>query len=1444
MNAFADWLVQGAVGPAAVALPVNWAAAELSGAAKGWFRRFRRVDDLSRLVRAAAPAACDLAPAEFDALRRLLSDEQTWLLLGHATVNDLAVRVGDCIPSREGRSEADSRAAALSIARGLLEFAVANLEPKVFQQVVLARLQRMKNDQASVLDEAMFSLHADMIAGFADVMGELRRALDRMPPGPAQRGEIAVYLNTLIDRLNADPWPQDRRFGGPILTPATIERKLWMITAGRHGEEEDDADALGQRCMRLAILGGPGAGKTWLAKRIARQCAEKALKGLAAGETLDEIELPLYTTCSRLFTAHGDIRNAVVSSAFEQLGDMGASRLSAAVRMFFTDRSAPTLLVIDSLDEARGPDERLRQADTLPWRIILTSRPSSWNRQLVFEEDDRHRVGELRPLRYRADVEAFIKIWFQGQPEKGNALTAQISQRPSLQRSATIPLILAFYCILGSDAGLPESRRDLYAKVLKRMLTGRWRTSDNSQTDADRCLRTLQGWAWSGATSDQASGIGRWADDITTSTTRLRRADQQALDHIATPVGPSDIDTGMTPRRFIHRSIAEHLVAEHVASLTTAEAADELLPHIWYDADWEYSAPAAVAMHPQHNQLLRTLICRAATSDQIPVDISVIDGCWEFRRFLASLAAESSETDWSPDLADMIGRAVVELAKSGRTNDALGAVHWERSNLEVLDILLRRRSDWRQDRTRTRLATLVRQLAATAEPRDRAAASLELLANSGGPSTGNLIGPFVLLASTAGDKRWPLEALLSLLDLETDSEEAAHLACAVSRLKAATAEDKRRARTAILRVLGEQADGRYATGLADALIQLGPTPGEQHNARDAVLILLAGGPEHAAPTEEDKRRTRLAVRFFNHPPGRVTAAMISAVIRLAPTPEDRRQARGTLLRILAGETTSTVTEELVTGVIQLTTADARCLIRSELLDILSGQTDAKIADNLINGLTQLHPTADDNRQIRAAILSMLAGQNLYEVTGQVEGLLRLDATTADKRRAREVLVKMLADAEPYETTEDLISAIAALSATAIDIRQACDILLQKLASAGSSYGAEKLSRYISQLVSTADGRREACGMVLRLLEREGDAAVAVMLVDGLAELDAAADDRRLARELVLRLLEREGDAASAARLVGALARLDATADDRRLARELVLRLLEREGDAASAARLVGALARLDATADDRRLARELVLRLLERECNGAVAVMLVDGLAGLSATADDRRLARELVLRLLEHASDGDAAARLFGGLVTLGLTADDRRRAHGIVLRMLADQTDLWHAAALADVLLALDATEDDVRLALEALKRGLLAETTFINLGDPTLVDVLADFIAQLDDRQVGRTAILDLIANPSMSELTECLVTQLLEFKPRADDRRRGREIIIRNLAEVSFEWHGERLIHCLARLDPTVRDLSSWNAWRARPTGDLIAAVRENSGLTAWLAVLPSLAPLSS
>ena len=76
-----------------------------------------------------------------------------------------------------------------------------------------------------------------------------------------------------------------------------------------------------------------------------------------------------------------------------------------------------------------------------------------------------------------------------------------------------MPLILAFYCLIGNGQPLPERRSDLYARVIRRMLTGRWRDSRYRDPDAGACLETLRDWAWAGAAKDPLSGVGTWAGD-------------------------------------------------------------------------------------------------------------------------------------------------------------------------------------------------------------------------------------------------------------------------------------------------------------------------------------------------------------------------------------------------------------------------------------------------------------------------------------------------------------------------------------------------------------------------------------------------------------------------------------------------------------------------------------------------------------------------------------------------------------------------------------------------------------------------------------------------------------------------------------------------------------------------------------------------------------------
>ena len=305
---------------------------------------------------------------------------------------------------------------------------------------------------------------------------------------------MAVYLATLISWLNTDPWPQDNRFGGPVADSRGNRAEAEDHQQPRPGEQDLDADDLARRCARLVVLGGPGSGKTWLARRTARLCAEAALDALAAGAGLDEVELPLYTTCARLSAAPpgDDIRRAVVSSALGQLPDLGGTRISDALRVLFEERNAPTLLVADSLDEARGADDRIRQADTLPrpggscspaGRLRGTaSSPSAMNDPLTAGRGACSRCAiPMTSSRSSPAGSAERPAW-------GADLSAQLRNRPALQQAATVPLILAFYCIVGGDQPLPSRRADLYAKVIRRMLTGRWRGSGDRDRSGPGCV--------------------------------------------------------------------------------------------------------------------------------------------------------------------------------------------------------------------------------------------------------------------------------------------------------------------------------------------------------------------------------------------------------------------------------------------------------------------------------------------------------------------------------------------------------------------------------------------------------------------------------------------------------------------------------------------------------------------------------------------------------------------------------------------------------------------------------------------------------------------------------------------------------------------------------------------------------------------------------------------
>jgi hypothetical protein len=1218
--ALVDWLITGGLGPALVALPVNWSARRLGGLAHRWMDRIRHEDGLSRLIQ-PPDSPVKLARSEVAAVRRLLEDPKTWRLIAGGPVEDLAAAIAACLPEFTDAG-GDRAAAGRAIARGLLEFAAFDLEPALFQRVLMARITRLEAGQAARLDHVMLQLHAGLTAWFvyqseADelrarrILAQLGRVLDRLPPGVAGWGEVCVYLAELIEWLNADPWPRDPRFGGKVLSQTGIEREL---TISSPGEASLDADDLTSRCSRLVVLGGPGSGKTWLARRAARRCAEAALQALSAGASLDDVELPLFTTCSLLVAATGNIRVAVVSSALDQLGDLGGSRIIEALQEFFTERNSPTLLVIDSLDEARSPDDRLRQADTLPWRIILTSRPNSWKQQLrIAALDPSRRIGSLQPLRYPDDVEQFIGSWFTSDQARGRALVMQISSRQDLQQAATVPLILAFYCIIAAEADLPGTPHELHAHVLWQLLSGIWRGVGGEHANPRDQAARLRDWAWEAATKDERTGIGTWADEIVTPYSELSPQDRAALDHLATPIRAPALATGATSRRFVHRSLREYLTAEHVATrMNASQAADELLNHLWYDPDWEYTAPAALAMHKDRDQVLKQLICQTAQPSRVPEDLACLDGCWELRRFLARVASESNEAGWAPESAAIIGQARLDVAGHD-LSDLPSAAGWPTTNSQIRRGLLKQleaaaspSAGWSPDATET-AAQLAGVLAGLgADPGEQAQARsyvLDLLNHAWPWEAGRLANVLGELDPGPGDLTRVRSRLLDLLDL-IDSGDSKYCAALVSVLGELSPEpcDLARARGRVLDLLSTASYPGDAGLIADALSDLDPGPADLARARSAILDVIAVKPSLAQE-------------------------QVATLSRLDPEPAELTRARAAVLDLIDAARPSDSVSLAAALARHAPQSEDLARARNRVLDLLDAATDTDTYDahELTRALVMLAPEAADLARARNRVLDLLdaAAPGYAESLAQIVGELGLPG---DLARARRRVLDLLDAAEPYWGPVGA-SALRRLAPEPADLARARSRALDLLDAAAPGY-AESLVRMASALGLEPGDLARARSRVLDLLDA-ADPWYARELTRTLGHLEPQTADLARARRRVLDMLDASDPSNAWAALV-VLGQLNPERGDLARARSRVLAMLD-VAEIAAGRSLADHLAELDPEPDDLARARGRVMSMLHAAGpdDGEHCGPLAIALAELGPEPGDLARARSQVLRLL-----------------------------------------------------------------------------------------------------------------------------------------------------------------------------------------------------------------------
>ena len=487
-----------------------------------------------------------------------------------------------------------------------------------------------------------------VLAAIQASRNEIRGSIDQLREdllGVADRHELIDYLEKQIPDWDYSPWTQGREWTQDR-RPSQLERTLEIAYEQK---TMSPAEAL-KGVWLLTVLGGPGSGKTWLAQRIAREVAEKALEKLRDPRVDPaSVELPLFTTVAEWIKRH--------ETGFEGLVEAALPNESQEkIRRLVLRPVARVLAVADSLDEGVSVNSARTLLNSLTnsrtRRLVVTSRPEAWHSAVSgLRATQDTRVGTLTELHYPRDVHGYIEAWFAESPPTAQHLIRQLERRPELRATATSPLLLTFYCMLTEqepDQELPRRDRELYRTIIDLLLAGGWATAEHVNTD--ECRAILQQWAWDAVNEAVTpAGLGVWPETITTNRTPpdVSADTERALDNVAPKQehpSSSFYDHARVERRFLHRTLWEYLVSEHIATTFSAtEAAEALLPHIWFDPEWRVTLPMAIAAHRRRSRLV-DLLWAHHTEDPTPCQ-KVVNYLLE--KLMLEVAAQTDPKDWN-----------------------------------------------------------------------------------------------------------------------------------------------------------------------------------------------------------------------------------------------------------------------------------------------------------------------------------------------------------------------------------------------------------------------------------------------------------------------------------------------------------------------------------------------------------------------------------------------------------------------------------------------------------------------------------------------------------------------------------------------------------------------------------------------------------------------------
>jgi hypothetical protein len=950
--------------------------------------------------------------------------------------------------------------------------------------------------------------------------------------------ELAIlYLRSRIAAWNASKW-HDR-------VPSLVERRLTLTGSRAQRRTFSEESALDSRRL-LVVLGGPGSGKTWLARRYARRSAESALLSLQNGADVADVEIPIYTTWDqwvRLADGQGNsVRASLISSSFDSdLPHGGGDSLTTvnSLKALLQNDATRILYVIDSLDEATGRDHTARFANLVGLasqqsRIVITSRAGAWDR-IKFrlpQKDPSCMVVELEDLEYPADTEAFIRAWFQDEPSRARAVIDHLSSHPDVAAAAVVPLVLTFYCLIAGssadDKALPTRRHSLYSRIVEDSLArANEAQGDDPEFRFQERLPHLKRWAWEAVGSANAPcGLGDWGESFTLSPVENSR-DVVPLDSLVPRVG---LIASRTTRKFQHRTILEHLVAEYVADLPSKEAANVLLPHLWFDTSWEVSAPAALAAHNRKRpgELLNELLAVIPRSKGAESPTEVV---WRgFVRVVLRAAADSEPDEWLDEHCELILSARVDCLAWDPTI-AVRVSHWPDRSNEV--------------------ESAACKILDTSKSDTEAADLAEALAGMGLPADG---------------RGRAFHVIRRRFESASDAAAAGKLAKALGGV-AATDDDRHNALVAVLDRLEAADVDTVAVQIAESVPALTVGIPRSHTLRDRAIDLVMG--QLSSTNVGDSAGAFCRVLSNMDLPTHLREEVVLGL----------RERFG---EVRGGFTAVNMFDALLPLALDLPIeSPSRRRLLTEMVNRIEQTDHGYLLARLASALPQLLIPEHDRARLRSVVVSrVLHSDNAELMSGMAEALLWLGVSDTERARVRKALISRIERSDDLYPVSELAGALPAFGPSE---PEAADVLRLLVARALSQLGEWHVDRFVEQmpglLAESTDGiaRNRVLTCLQELLvacDPISDRYISSWIesFDSMGMLSLVPDvTLSRARDRFIRAISLVDDDFWAGRLAEILPLLGATVEDRIAAVDAILGRMETSDDSSDRKRLAGAL---------------------------------------------------------------------------------------------------------------------------------------------------------------------------------------------------------------------------------------------------------------------------------